>query len=602
MAVSLTRESLSRDYGRQNSGTEIIIYGGREGFELNKDIIDEVNESIVKLNSPELNPIKKRKEKNISKTTFIAKVECPQIGELITESIYNLAEPVFTLDGIVDETGTLNYDFTFNPPTSNLIPFNKEKLAEDDYLDLRKTIDENNPFLIELGNYRKPDCGEFYIHLDLWYRVSPWVDTVNVNKVRDLLDDYGGISIYRDSLNLFPAEWGAEIDWLRLSKRHIKKGQNISYYSMLGYVELDQGKNIDLVDKTDRQGLIENTAFNDLSELVAAIVFRTEIDYKKKRENLTDIKKSIIKKPGELKRVSSQASEIIESIVNNYNVVKDPADLFASISSLSSPSERQEKLIDLNRSLKELEESVKQLQQVEESLIEEAGFGKAVAFSIHELAKTTTNLYNGIIQIVKSGRPGLEELTNLKDAAGSLRSELKNLSPLRTIKNEERREFDIKKSIEFISGVFKRKFRNSNIEFSFNKEGSFQLYARYGVLNQIVSNLIDNSVYWINTLDKNDIDFNNKKIKIQLDKQNRTLQIADNGPGIHRAVLPYLFQSGVSMRIPPSGLGLYICRYYMNSIHGEIYLSTKNETINSFKGAQFTLDFSRSPRIKEDYK
>ena len=602
VAVSLTRENPSWDYGAQNSGTQIIIYGGRDGFELNKEIVDEINESVIRLNAPELNTIKKRKEKNVNKTTFNAKVECPQIGELVTESIYDLSDPVFTLDGIVDENGVLNYDFSFKPPHSNLIPLNQEEIAKDEFFDLRKTISENNPFSLGIGKYRKPECGEFYIHLDLWYRVSPWVQTENVRKVRELLDQYGGISIYRDSLNLFPAEWGAEMDWLRLSKRHIKKGQNISYYSMLGYVELDQGKNIDLVDKTDRQGLIENTAFNDLSELVAAIVFRTELDYKKKRETLADIRKSIIKRPEEISHVSSDTSALIENIINNYNVVKDPADIFASISSMSSSKERQEKLIDLRRSLKELEESVKQLQQVEESLIEEAGFGKAVAFSIHELAKTTTNLYNGIVQIVKSKKINLQELNELKDSAGSLRSELKNLSPLRTIRNEERKEFEIKKSIEFVSGVFKRKFKSSNIDFSFNKEESFPLYARYGVINQILSNLIDNSVYWLNTLEKNEADFDNKMIRIQLNEKNRTLQIADNGPGIHRAIMPYLFQSGASMRIPPSGLGLYICRYYMYSLHGEIYLSTKNEMLASYKGAQFTLDFSRSPRIKEEYK
>ena len=602
VAVSLTKEKPSRNYGPKNSGTEIIIYGGREGFELNKDTIEEIHESIIKLNSPELNQIKIRKEKKTSKTNFVTKVECPQIGEFITESIYDLAEPVFTLDGIVDENGILNYEFTFNPPTSNLIPLNREKLAEDEYLDLRKVIDGKNPFLRELGNYRMPECGEFYIHLDLWYRVSPWIDTINVKKVRELLDNYGGISVYRDSLNLFPAEWGAEIDWLKLSKRHIKKGQNISYYSMLGYVELDQSKNIDLIDKTDRQGLIENTAFNDLSELVAAIIFRTEIDYKKKREILSDIRKTIIKDTGELSQVAIQTSEIVENIINNYNVIKDPADLFVSISSLSSPHDRQERLVNLNRSLKELKKSIKQLQQVEEHLIEEAGFGKSVAFSIHEIAKTTTNLYNGIIQIIKTKNPDLNELMNLRDAAGSLRSELKNISPLRTIRNEERREFDINKSIEFVMGVFKRRLRNSNIELIYNKEESFQLYVKYGIINQILSNLFDNSVYWLNTLNNNDKNFNNKKIIIRIDRKKREIIIADNGPGIHRAVLPYLFQSGISMRVPPSGLGLYICRYYMNSIHGEIYMTPQKDKIDFMNGAQFTLDFSRTPRIKEEFR
>ena len=602
VAVSLTRQPLSRDYGSSNSGTQIIISGGRNGFDLRKEIIEEIHESIEKLNSPDLNNLKNRKEKKVDSNVFNAKVICPQIGEFVTESIYDLAQPVFSLDGIVDENGILNYDLTFNPPTSNLMPFQSEKLAVDEFLDLRKTIDKNNPFFVTTGEYRKPECGSFYIHLDLWYRTSPWIDAINTRKVSELLDDYGGVSIYRDSVNLFPAEWGAEIDWLNLSKRHIKKGSNLSYYNMMGYIEIDQSKNIDLIDKTDRQGLIENRAFNDLSQLVASVVFRSELDYKQKRDNLTDIRKTIIKDPTALNVVSNQSSSIVDNIIDRYDIVKDPIQLFDSITSLNNPLEREEKLFDLTRSLKELEKSAKQMGLIQEQLIEEAGFGKAVAVSIHELAKTTTNLYNGIIQVLKSDDPDPKLLEGLKNASGSLRSELKNLSPLRTIRNEKREEFEIIKSIEFVQSVFKRKFTNSNIEFICNEEESFTIFDRYGAINQIFSNLIDNSVHWLGTLDKNHPNFNSKRIEIKLDKEQRLITVADNGPGIHNAIMPYLFQSGASMRNPPSGLGLYVCRYYMNRLKGEIYLASKQSEIQNMKGAQFSLDFSRSPATKEDYK
>ena len=601
VAVDLIRQKPSIDYGSGNSGTQIIIYGGRDGFNLSKDIIEEIYASIQKLNSPNLNNLKNRKEGKSTGSNFNAFVECPQIGEFVSESIYDLADPIFTLDGIVDEKGILNFDLKFNPPKSNQIPFPSEVLAEDNYLDLRKTIDGKNPFKIDLGEYRKPECGGFYVHLDLWYRISPWIDTINTKKIQELLDDYGGISIYRDSLNLFPAEWGAELDWLNLTKRHIKKGSNISYYNMMGYVELEQGKNIELVDKTDRQGLIENTAFNDLSHLVAAIVFRVELDYKLKRDSLTDIRSTIIKKPTVIHDVSNQTSSLVENIIDRYDIVKDPIELFDSISSLKEPNQREEKLIDLQRSLKELEKSAKQMAQIEEQLVEEAGYGKAVAVSIHELAKTTTNLYNGIIRVLKSGRPKKSELEDLRKASGSLRSELKNLSPLRTIRNEKKQEFDIIKSINFVKSVFKRRLNSSKIELTVESDNSFTIYARYGAVNQILSNLIDNSIYWLDTLEKTDPNYNSKKIHLRLNKEFREIVVADNGPGIDNAILPYLFKSGASMRNPPSGLGLYICRYYMNRMKGDIYLTPQKDKVDFKSGAQFTLDFSRTPgNIEKD--
>jgi len=49
------------------------------------------------------------------------------------------------------------------------------------------------------------------------------------------------------------------------------------------------------------------------------------------------------------------------------------------------------------------------------------------------------------------------------------------------------------------------------------------------------------------------------------------------------------------MRIPPSGLGLYIVRYYMQSMKGAAYSTVERERIPEMPGAQFTLDFGSVP-------
>ena len=46
----------------------------------------------------------------------------------------------------------------------------------------------------------------------------------------------------------------------------------MSYYNMIGNLEINQAANIDLVDKTNQEGLINNRASKDLTELVQAIV------------------------------------------------------------------------------------------------------------------------------------------------------------------------------------------------------------------------------------------------------------------------------------------------------------------------------------------
>ena len=62
------------------------------------------------------------------------------------------------------------------------------------------------------------------------------------------------LSINLRNLNIiiFPAESGTKNDWLNLSQRNIKQGFRISYYNLIGNIELEQYENLDLIDKTNK--------------------------------------------------------------------------------------------------------------------------------------------------------------------------------------------------------------------------------------------------------------------------------------------------------------------------------------------------------------
>jgi signal transduction histidine kinase len=181
-------------------------------------------------------------------------------------------------------------------------------------------------------------------------------------------------------------------------------------------------------------------------------------------------------------------------------------------------------------------------------------------------------------------------LDNLKDASASLQSELKRLSPLRAIRGETETTFGIAKAIGFVMEVFRSRLEKAGIAIEVNAKEAFMLHARYGAVIQIFSNLLDNSCYWLGMVPRN-----NRKVKVLIDPKYRTVIVADSGPGIDSVVAPYLFQPGYSMRIPPSGLGLYIVRYYMQSMKGTAYSTPGRERIQELPGAQFTLDFCSVP-------
>lgn len=580
--VTLSRQAPSRNYGERNSGTQLIIFGGREGFELSVSEIKAINQVILKLNSPNPNPKAKTKP-------FMASFTCPQVRGLDEEIKYKAFDPVFTISGLVDEWGNFEYDYVFEPPYN--VPLASFKY-KNQKLDL-KTINKVQWFKIENNRrlWRKPACGPFYIHIDIWYRDKPWLGSSDDEKqFKKYLEDYGGIPIYRDGINVLSAEVGTETDWLGLRQRQIKQTYRISYYHMIGNIEIDQTTNIDLIDKTNREGMIKNRAFGDMTELVKAITYFVELDYIGKRDEYNQLTGDLVREPKALKGFPKQSAKIISNINANYDIALDRYKLFEDIKELGDISERKGKLVELSKSLNNLEDNLKQIQEVQDMLTEQAGFGLGIAVALHEISKTTSNFYYGVLEVLQSGIFEKSKLEDLMDTSQALESEILRLSPLRALRNEDPIQFNVSKSISYVHSVFKRRFKALNIDFDYNHDQDFEITARYGALNQILTNLLDNSCYWI---DKPEI--TDRKIRLRIDENDKTIVVADNGEGIHDSIMPYLFQPGYSLKFPPSGLGLYVCKHYMNLMkkRGDIYLAKDRDKIKGLSGAQFLLDFSK---------
>lgn len=234
---------------------------------------------------------------------------------------------------------------------------------------------------------------------------------------------------------------------------------------------------------------------------------------------------------------------------------------------------------------------------MQEQLTEQAGFGLAAAVSIHELNKIASNFYIGITELIKLGNLNNFKLEDLRSTSESLRSELKRLSPLRTIRNERKREFNLSQAINYATEIFKSKLSRNKISLVIGLDNDISIYARYSTMCQILVNLFDNSVYWLSFVPENE-----RKIIIQVFSQNRLLIFGDSGKGIDSVIRPYLFNVGYSMKVPPSGLGLYICKAYMNAMKGSIYETPLKNRIASIRGAQFTIDFNYVPTRKEEDK
>lgn len=586
IGLVLTRQAPSRDYGEKDSGTQLIIYGGREGFELTENEIREINNTVLKLNSPNPNP-------KLKSAPFKVNFRCLQVSGLSNKVVnFDREDQVFRIYGIVDQDGNFEYDYYFTPPYSDKIPLNGFE-RKNEKIDLKKY--NKNYFLREIEGRRLwkiPKCGSFYIHIDIWYRDTPWVERSD-KAFLGYLRDYGGISIYRDGINVYPSEWGAKYDWLGLRQRQISQAKRISYYHMIGNVEIEQSTNFNLMDQTNREGMIVNQAFLDLSALVKAAVLYVELDYMGKRDLLNQLTGGLIREPRVLNEFSKQSSKIMSNIHDKYDLVGDP---YLLLEELGNESDRKGKLIELAKSSKNLQKNLDAMTQVQDMLTEQAGFGLGIAVALHEINKVTSNFYYGILDLINKNQLDKVKLEDLKNTSEALNSELSRISPLRALRNEKEVTFNVSESIEYVKSIFEWQFNKLGIKFSYNIENDFSIYTRYGALNQILTNIIDNSNYW---LDDPDIEY--KEIKLELNSKDRTIIVADSGPGLAESILPYLFQPGYSLKEPQSGLGLYICKHYMNQMkkRGDIYVAKKNDRIIGLNGAQFILDFSNVKNISD---
>lgn len=87
-------------------------------------------------------------------------------------------------------------------------------------------------------------------------------------EVRAWLREWTGVSIYRDGFRVWPYGEPHD-DWLRLDQRRVNSPvEHLSNNQVIGFIDIGRDRNPDLIDQTNREGLIHNAALDDLRKLV----------------------------------------------------------------------------------------------------------------------------------------------------------------------------------------------------------------------------------------------------------------------------------------------------------------------------------------------
>lgn len=148
----------------------------------------------------------------------------------------------------------------------------------------------------------------------------------NYQARRCILEDFGGIKLYRDNFRVKPFG-DKDNDWLGLDQERINNpGVYPGRSQMFGYVKINKDKNPQIVDITTREGIVSNTAFQDMTKFIkGSLKFfskkRAEIEGKsknktkrKKTKKKTSLIKESFRKPKEAPKFAPLPPDLVDRL------------------------------------------------------------------------------------------------------------------------------------------------------------------------------------------------------------------------------------------------------------------------------------------------
>ncbi|MDM8557374.1 ATP-binding sensor histidine kinase [Candidatus Parabeggiatoa sp. HSG14] len=263
-----------------------------------------------------------------------------------------------------------------------------------------------------------------------------------------------------------------------------------------------------------------------------------------------------------------------------------------------------ERTVQLNDKIEELTHTRNELVQSEKM----ASLGRLVAGFAHELntpigvavgtASTGQKKMKSILQLLDeeevdeeelvSGLERLDEMAELTlsnlDRAANLVSSFKRTAIDQT--SDEVRHFKVKRAIVDVMNTLQNHFKQTAIEFQVDCSDDIAVYSIAGAFEQILTNLIMNSLIHGFSEGKDSGSIN---IMAQLEKDNLHFEYSDTGKGIASENLEKIFEPFFTTHRAHggSGIGLYICYNLITSqLNGTI---TCDSAVG--KGVRFMIDF-----------
>jgi len=491
--------------------------------------------------------------------SFVATVDVPGHEEwlkglLDTDAILSRAPWKFNFDIFASGEITWSYEFRSIPGVNlegrKVSKTNAGLLLPKDGDKQRLLADKD--YLLGVG----PIKGEFYVY-DREREVLKLMSDVQM--LTDYLDENGGVRIYRDGIRVY--NYGEPgVDWLGLDLRRVNRPtRKISNNLIIGVIHLSLKDSSALLEKTNREGFVENDAMRHLENLILSslAVFETERDIDKER----------------VRKVINKSSDPVA------------ANIERPIEELRGAMRKHGVLETFEPYINKLEEDYHSMQ---ETLLAAGMSGLNLAVVFHEVERGVRTLHRAIedgVDIQGAARQA-KDLTKLLDGFSGL------------LRRDDQKAHDARKLILRARdlNLSRMRFHKVQLECSFleTEEKGFSSIFPFGLVLNAVVNLIDNALYWLQVRWP-ESEASNRKLYIGISNDfelGPAIIIADNGPGFQddaeNMVRPFFTRKAAGM-----GLGLYYANLAMELSGGLLAFPDKGEIDlpDEFDGAVVALIF-----------
>ena len=412
-----------------------------------------------------------------------------------------------------------------------------------------------------------PILGEFYA----FDRDRPVLERMaEATSLTEFLDENGGVRVYRDGVRVYNyGEHAAGDDWLGLDQRRVNiPTRRLSNNILIGAIDISLATSGDakrgLIEKTNREGFVENEAYAKFKAIVLAAL----IEFEHLREDDKD-------------RIRTALKTVTEIAVGD---IQDP------IHALRVEFENRNLSKDLGKHLKAIEQKFGEMKEV---MTHAGTAGLNLGILFHEIDRGV----KGLTSDIKKKVP----LPQLLSRAEHLSQLLDGFSTL--LRKDKKKKHQIKEILEEARFLNNSRFEIHQIVFSCpvlsGEQPSFEVNVSFGMILGALSNLIDNAIYWLQV----------KWPESQTARKRRALYIgttdyfeegpaiviADNGPGFSASpsdiVKPF-----VTTKPDGMGLGLYYVNLVCELNNARLVISPNREDVgipSAYDGAAVAIVFNK---------